>query len=89
MIVEKILEPEPGARYPSCIGGRRACPPEDVGGPWAYDDFLAAIADPSHEDHERLVEWVGGPFDPAEFDVTATDKALDLTGWVPLPTPQA
>lgn len=82
--VEEVLEPQPGTPYPSCIAGRRACPPEDVGGPGGYGDFLAAIADPSHADHTRLVEWVGGPFDPAEFDLAATDKWLDIGGWLPL-----
>ncbi len=78
--VEEVLEPQPGTRYPPCIAGRRACPPEDVGGTWSYNDYLAAIADPSHKDDDRLVEWAGGPFDPEEFDLAATDKWLDGGG---------
>lgn len=46
--VEKVLAPEPGMRYPACRAGRRACPPEDIGGPWAYAEFLAALEDPKH-----------------------------------------
>src|SRR5712691_10573599 len=34
--VEHILPLEPGRYYPVCIGGRRAAPPEDCGGPWAF-----------------------------------------------------
>ncbi len=86
--VEKALAPEAGTRYPTCIGGRRACPPEDVGGPWGYQDFLAAVSDPGHDEHEQWVEWVGGGFDPDAFDVAAVDKALDLLAWAGAPTKQ-
>jgi len=40
-------------KYPVCVEGERACPPEDVGGPWGYAEYLEAIADP---DHERYLE---------------------------------
>lgn len=83
--VEKVLAPQPGTRYPRCIAGRRACPPEDVGGPWGYVEFLAAVGDPGHDEHEQWVEWVGGGFDPAEFDLAAVDKALDAFGWAGSP----
>lgn len=55
------------AKYPQCVEGARACPPEDSGGPWGYADYLAAVADPQHERHEELLEW-RGPFDPEAFD---------------------
>jgi hypothetical protein len=74
--VEKTLEAEPGVRYPRCIDGKRACPPEDCGGPWGYADFLKAIQDPMHPEHEEMVEWVGGDFDPEKFDLEAVDKDL-------------
>ena len=83
--VEKVFPPQPGTRYPSCIAGRRACPPEDVGGPWGYQDFLAAVGDPDHEEHQDWLEWVGGRFDPAEFDLAAVDKALDAFAWAAIP----
>lgn len=79
--VEKLLGPQPGTRYPRCIAGRRACPPEDVGGPWGYQDFLAAMDDPGHDEHEQWVEWVGGGFDPAGFDLAAVDKAFGAFSW--------
>ena len=41
MTVVKILSPEQGVRYPRCISGQGACPPEDVGGPWGYEEFQA------------------------------------------------
>jgi hypothetical protein len=41
IVVEKILPPEPAVTYPRCLTGRRACPPEDCGGPWGYARLLA------------------------------------------------
>ncbi len=58
---------EKGQKYPLCLVGERACPPEDVGGPWGYADYLAALADPENEQHDELLEW-RGPFDPEAFD---------------------
>jgi hypothetical protein len=74
--VEKVLEPEPGIRYPRCTAGKRACPPEDCGGSWGYADFLKAIQNPKHERHEELLEWVGGEFDPEAFDIEQINEAL-------------
>ncbi len=76
LVVEKIMPPEKGARYPVCIKGKRACPPEDVGGVWGYDDFLEAITNPKHPEHDRYLEWVGGEFDPEEFDLDEVNEAL-------------
>ena len=59
---------ETGKKYPICLEGERACPPEDVGGVWGYQDFLTAIANPKHEEHESSLEWCGGSFSPNEFD---------------------
>jgi hypothetical protein len=74
--IEKTLPAEAGVRYPRCLTGKRACPPEDCGGPWGYADFLAAIQDPAHEGHEEMLEWAGGEFDPEEFDLDAVNAAL-------------
>lgn len=79
--VEKVLDAQPGTRYPNCSAGRRACPPEDVGGPWGYGDFLQALNDPKHEEHEQWSEWVDGSFDPDAFDLGPTDAALDAFAW--------
>jgi hypothetical protein len=74
--VEKILPPEPGVHYPRCLTGKRACPPEDVGGIWGYADFLVAIASPEHPEHDEMLEWVGGEFDPEAFDLEAVNARL-------------
>lgn len=82
--VEKVLAIEAGVRYPRCVSGRRACPPEDVGGPWGYGEFLGAIADPEHAEHAEFLDWVGGGFDPEAFHTAEADEAFDLIAWVPL-----
>jgi hypothetical protein len=74
--IEKTLPAEPGVHYPRCTDGKRACPPEDCGGPWGYADFLDAIQDPEHERHEELLEWVGEEFDPEAFDSEAVNEEL-------------
>lgn len=76
LLVEKALEPEAGVRYPFCLDGRRACPPEDCGGVWGYEEFLEAIRDPKHPEHDSMLEWVGGEFDADGFDLDAVNQAL-------------
>jgi hypothetical protein len=80
VLVEKVLPPEPGVTYPRCLTGRRACPPEDVGGVWGYQEFLEAIRDPQHEEHASMLEWIGGSFDPDAFDVRAVNQELATLG---------
>ena len=60
----------------ACIAGARDCPPEDCGGVTGYYHLLEALAGPGHEDHDMLMEWVGGKFDPEAFDVGAVDRTL-------------
>jgi hypothetical protein len=66
--LEKILPRDRNLKYPICIAGKRACPPEDCGGFWGYEDFLKIIKDPTHEEHLSMLEWAGGEFDPEKFD---------------------
>lgn len=80
LLVEKILPPQKGVRYPLCVKGKRACPPEDVGGVWGYVNMLEAIRDPDHEMHEELLEWVGGGFDTEAFDLEAINSRLRSMG---------
>jgi hypothetical protein len=76
LIVEERLPPETGVKYPLCVAGQRACPPEDCGGPWGYPGFVDAICDPAHPRHEETLEWVGGEFDPERFDRGAVNREL-------------
>jgi Plasmid pRiA4b ORF-3-like protein len=59
-----------------CSGGANRCPPEDVGSTRGYAEFLEAISDPEHEEHDRYRHWCGGHFDPTRFDIDATNLAL-------------
>jgi hypothetical protein len=72
---EGCLVATPRARYPVCLEGERACPPEDVGGAGGYEQYLDALADPQHPEHRRLRAW-RGPFDPEEFASDAVTKRL-------------
>jgi hypothetical protein len=67
-IVVEAIEPAAGReRYPRCLAGESACPPEDVGGPGGYEHFLDALFDPQHPEHAEYRRWAGGSFDPEDF----------------------
>jgi Plasmid pRiA4b ORF-3-like protein len=76
VLFEGSLPADPKAKYPLCLEGERACPPEDCGGVWGYADFLEAIRNPKHEQHGEMLEWVGGRFDPEDFDPAAVTKSM-------------
>jgi hypothetical protein len=71
ILLEKIMPAVPLVEYPICIAGKRACPPEDCGGPWGYQNFLEIIANPKHEEYSSMMEWVGGEFHPEIFFVSS------------------
>lgn len=60
---------KPGHLYPRLVEVEGRCPPEDVGGLPGYEEFLEAVTDPRHPDHEQMTRWYGGPFDPATPEV--------------------
>jgi hypothetical protein len=60
----------------ACTAGENACPPEDVGGTGGYASFLEAIADPKHEEHHAMLDWVGYPFDRRAFDLNVINQRL-------------
>lgn len=75
--VEKIVSLDGPISLAVCIAGANACPPEDVGGAPGYEEFLEALADPKHSEHEMLKEWIGRPFDPIAFDLADINRRLD------------
>lgn len=76
ILIEKILPPDPKQQLPVCIKGKRACPPDDVGGVWGYESFLEAIKDPQHPEYEMFIEWIDGDFDSEAFDLEAVNRVL-------------
>jgi hypothetical protein len=77
VVVERIVT---GAKVTDArrLEGERACPPEDVGGPPGYTEYLEAMQDPSHPEHEQMVEWRGPSFDPERFDLAKINRRLSL-----------
>ncbi len=76
LVLKQILQHDPRALYPQCVDGRRSAPPEDVGGIPGYARFLEAIGDPLDEEHDQQLEWVGGEFDPEQFDLDYINTEL-------------
>lgn len=80
VVVEKVLTAEPGSRYPICVTGKGRCPPEDCGGVWGYAELRETLADPTHEDHADMLEWLGietaAQFDPHAFHADDVNAVL-------------
>ena len=76
VLVEKVLAPDATLKHPVCLAGANACPPEDCGGIPGYYDLLEAMADPQHERHEEMKEWLGGDWEASSFDVEETNLGL-------------
>ncbi len=89
LLLEEILPPAPATRYPICIEGERACPPEDCGGPPGYENILRILALPARrrsEDDLEMLDWLGEEYDPEEFDIASVNLELSQfapsrTGW--------
>jgi hypothetical protein len=73
---KKIGPPEEQIKYPICLKGKFACPPEDCGGIWGYYEMLEILGDPKHERYEELLDWIGGPFDSEYFNIERINSAL-------------
>ena len=76
VLFEGCVQAERGKRYPICVEGARHCPPEDVGGTPGYAEFLEALADPEHEQHDEFLRWAGGRFDPEDFNADKMTKKM-------------
>ena len=73
--IEETSPPKPGSRYPRCTEGERACPPEDCGGVWGYEELLETLDNPD-DDPEGILEWIGDDFDPEVFDSDEVNRGF-------------
>lgn len=76
IVLEKILPYGKDQQLPRCIKGKRACPPEDCGGVWGYQEMLDLLKHPEDPEYEERMEWLGGDFDPEAFDVEEINERL-------------
>lgn len=76
IIVEQTFAPEPEVEYPVLVDGARRAPPEDIGGPPGFAEFLEVIADESHPDHAELQSWHAEPFDPDDMQLEKVEAML-------------
>ena len=81
IILEDLVAAEPGGRYPACVAGGGACPPEDCGGIPGYQELIDSLADPDHPEHDEMLRWLGiargSDFDPARFDAHDANRRID------------
>lgn len=74
--IEKLLLLPSEPQHPTCLAGKRACPPEDCGGSWGYAALLNILRQPCHPDYRERKEWVGRQFNAEAFDLKAVNEQL-------------
>lgn len=81
--LEKIGEKGGNKKYPLCLDGKFACPPEDCGGMPGYYEMLKVLKDPKHEEYEDILDWLGDDFDPDFFDLDDANDFLEEIREIP------
>ncbi len=76
LVVEARAVAEAGKIYPACIAGQGACPPEDSGGAYGFEQLKELLAGPPSAERDEIQEWTGGDYDPARFDLAAANAAV-------------
>ena len=76
LVVEARAVAEDGKLYPACIAGQGACPPEDSGGVWGFEQLKEILAGPDGAERDEMREWAGDDYDPARFDLAAANAAV-------------
>ena len=84
IVLEETRTMVPEETYPSCVAGQGSCPPEDCGGAWGYAELKETLADPAHEGHQDMLEWLGldagKDFDPERFSVAEVNARFAPPG---------
>lgn len=84
ILLENLLDADPDTRYPVLIAAKGACPPEDCGGHFGYANLREILADPSHDEHQQMLDWLGlqnaNAFDPTAVATEHIDYELALSG---------
>ena len=81
VLLEGMLIREKGQKYPKCIAGARACPPEDCGGIDGYQELLEIISDPKNDEYDEMITWLGGKYNPEEFNPNKVKFDNPQTRW--------
>lgn len=76
ILLEDILPKDVNTKYPICLDGKMKCPPEDCGGVWGFSEMLKILKKTKHEEYQSFIDWLGGGFDPKEFDLAMVNKKL-------------
>jgi len=80
ILLEKVLPETPENTYPCCMAGKGRRPPEDCGGVWGYADLKDILADPGHEEHQDMLDWLclvsADAFDPSAFSIDDVNVRL-------------
>lgn len=84
IVIEDLLDADPDTHYPVLVAAKGACPPEDCGGPWGYADLKDILADPGHEQHQEMLDWLGldnsSEFNPNAIPTDHIEYELALNG---------
>ncbi len=76
IVLEKILEPSKNEFYPFCLAGKRNCPPENSGGPWAYMEMVKIFSNLGHPDREDIMQWIDEEWEPENFNIDIVNEML-------------
>lgn len=69
IVLQDVLSVADNTPNPVVINGDGACPPENCGGIWAYEELKQILENPKHEEYEDFCDLYGDDFDPDDFDL--------------------